>query len=87
MSDDFLAFKMVKSITGSPEYICQKPNWKYEGKVRWPEIDKLGTKTLQELMKLRPVTIHLDDWFIAAFGLVYSDGSECNLKPKYWKPD
>ena len=87
MSDKFLAFKMIKSISSSPEFVCETPGWKIEATLRWPDVEKLGTKTLQELMAFRPVTIRLDDWFIGAFGLVYSDGSEGNLKSRYWKGD
>ena len=74
MTEEFLAYKMVKSISPSTEFVCENPGWKIEGKVRHPLADILHKKTLKELMEYRPVKVDYCNWFVESFGFTYSDG-------------
>jgi hypothetical protein len=74
MTEEFLAYKMVKSITPSPEFVCVKPSWKIEGKNKHPLADVLHKMTLKELMEYRPVKVNFCNWLVESFGFTYSNG-------------
>lgn len=76
MTEDFLAYRMVKYISESPLFMVDKvPScWKVEGQDRFPLAEQLHKKTLNELIEYRPVAVNFYNWFVESFGFTYSDG-------------